>query len=86
MIRIMCRVSGGQSYELLWSLLPCFRCLVVFFCLFVSFLISNSSDLPFGTQGRSWTVKSCRQEMGYKKTSLPRSLESSPVSVSQYNL
>ena len=62
-----------------------FVCLFV--CLFfASFLISNSSDLPFGNQGRSWTVKSCQQEMGYKKTSLPRSLECSPVSVSQYNL
>ena len=30
-------------------------------------LINNSSNLPFGTQGRSWRLESCLQETGDKK-------------------
>ena len=33
-------------------------------------LISNSLHLPFGTQGRSWRLESCLQEMGDKKRGL----------------
>ena len=33
-------------------------------------LINNCSNLPFGTQGRSWRLKSCLQEMGDKKASM----------------
>ena len=38
-------------------------------------LISNCSTLPFGTQGRSWRLESCLQEMGdqKKEASMPRS-------------
>ena len=36
-------------------------------------LISNCSNLPFGTQGRSWRLESCLQETGDKKASVPRS-------------
>ena len=37
-------------------------------------LISNRSNLPFGTQGRSWRLESCLQETGdkKKKASVPR--------------
>ena len=30
-------------------------------------LISNYLNLPFGTQGRSWRLESCLQEMGDQK-------------------
>ena len=33
-------------------------------------LISNCSNLPFGTQGRPWRLESCLQEMGDKKASV----------------
>ena len=38
-------------------------------------LISNCSNLPFGTQGRSWRLKpiSCNQEKWHTKTFVPRS-------------
>ena len=36
-------------------------------------LITNCSNLPFGTQGRSWRLESCLQEMGDKKASMPGS-------------
>ena len=36
-------------------------------------LISNRSNLSFGTQGRSWKLESCLQEMRDRKASMPRS-------------
>ena len=36
-------------------------------------LTSNFSNLPFGTQGRSWRLEPCLQETGDKKASMPRS-------------
>ena len=38
-------------------------------------LFSNCSNLPFGTQGRLWTLESApyKQEMGHRKVSVPRS-------------
>ena len=39
----------------------------------VLLLIDNCSDLPFGTQGRSWRLKSCLQELGDRKASMPES-------------
>ena len=36
-------------------------------------LISNCPNLPFGTQRRPWKLESCLQQMGHKKTSVPRS-------------
>ena len=40
---------------------------------------SNCSNLPFGTQGRSWSLESVpyKQEMGDRKASMPRSLTGS---------
>ena len=35
--------------------------------------ISNCSNLPFGTQGRSWRLESCLQELGERKASMPES-------------
>ena len=34
-------------------------------------LISNSWNLPFGTQGRSWRLGSCLEETGGKRASWP---------------
>ena len=42
-------------------------------------LISNCSNLPFGTQGRSWRLESCLQEMGDKKASMPGSPTGPPL-------
>lgn len=50
-IRLICRVSAIQSYE---RLVPLTLPQVVFGFFFLEFNLS--SDLPFGTQGRSWTV------------------------------
>ena len=66
----MCRVSGGWSPnldELLWSHLAPGGFLAA------PPWLATVQNLPFGTQGRSWRLESCLQEMGDKKASVPRS-------------
>ena len=60
----MCRVSGGLL--ILTSFSGPFNLASGSFLAAPS-LISNCSNLPFGTQGRSWRLESCLQEMGDKE-------------------
>ena len=41
-------------------------------------LISNCSNMPFGTQGRSWRLETCLQEMGGKKPPCPGAPQGPP--------